>query len=96
MKMLTGFVLGLLFVFLLGAIHVADRVEIWGNFEKVGVYKPALSGITPDGNCYLAITNSITGGTDIFKIAKQTGEKMDYLAPLGTTSRKGIFVEPSK
>ena len=60
-KILVAFILGLAIALLMGAA-MEDK--------PVGAYKPAFSGITPEGACYLAITNTITGQTEIFGIPK--------------------------
>ena len=38
MKVLIGFLLGLSIVLFLGATTVGERLEVYGAFEKVGVY----------------------------------------------------------
>jgi hypothetical protein len=95
MKVVLGFILGGMLVLLVGAVTVGERVEVWGSFEKVGIYRPTFSGITPEGNCYLAVTNTITGQTEIFGIpaakVKQISDK-----PLQTTSQGTFIVEISR
>ena len=74
-KILGGFILGVLVVFLLGATHTTQKHEdaLSGAISTSTVaYQSVLSGITPDGLCYLAVTNTQTGYTDIFRIDKDT------------------------
>jgi hypothetical protein len=94
MKALVGFLLGLFTVLLLGAITTGERIEIWGAFEKVGVYRPAFSGITPEGDCYLAVTNTITGTSEIFGITKEVRVKMSD-RPF-QSAKGGVVVELSQ
>ena len=94
-KLLTGFVLGLSIVFLLGAAIESNRMEVWGKFEKVGVYRPAFSGITPDGGCFLSVTNTITGRTEIFGIPKEALAKVSK-KPFQATQQNSVIVELSR
>lgn len=61
MKTLVGFVLGVVVILLVGQATQQNRLEIFGTFEKVGVFQPTFSGTNEDGCCYFAVTNSITG-----------------------------------
>lgn len=72
-KILLGFILGVLVVFLLGATHTIQKLEVAGAISTSTVaYQSSLSGITPDGVCYLAVTNTDTGYTDLFRLDKNT------------------------
>ena len=69
-KILMAFILGLSIALFVGAVIEDSRAEVWGEFAEIGVYNPTFSGITPEGVCYLAVTNTITGQTEIFGIPK--------------------------
>lgn len=73
MKILVGFVLGLVVVVLLGAAGIVEQhvVELSGKISNSTItYQSTFSGITPEGECYLAITNTDTGHTELFRISK--------------------------
>jgi len=75
MKVLYGFIIGLLFVFVIGAVAEHEikeyLVTVKGDIVSPTIkYQSTLSSITPDGDCYLAITNTMDGKTEIFKITK--------------------------
>jgi hypothetical protein len=95
MKVLGGFVLGLLTVFLLGAVTDTQRLEVRGEFEKVGVYETAFSGITLGGGCYLAVTNTITGRTEIVGIPKDAITRIGS-RPFKVTTQGTAIVELSR
>ncbi len=84
-KVLMGFILGLSIAFLMGA-----AIEN----KPVGVYKPAFSGITPGGGCYLAVTNTTTGRTEIFGIPKEALTKIGK-KPFQVTQQGSAIVELS-
>lgn len=73
MKVLIGFLMGLSFVLILGAVAINEsqvrKVELSGTI-LIPAFQSSFSGITPDGDCYLAITNTQTGRTEIFKLRK--------------------------
>ncbi len=69
MKFLMGLILGLAVVFLLGAIEYY-QVELSGEFARVGTYRCAFSGVSAAGDCYLAITNTTTGKTEVIGITE--------------------------
>ena len=74
MKFLVGLAVGVCFVLAAGAVeHYFVTVE--GEFEKVGVFQPAFSGVSAEGHCYLAVTNTRTGRTELFAITKDTQKK---------------------
>jgi hypothetical protein len=75
MKFFTGLVLGACLVLAAGAATEHYLVTVEGEFAKVGVFQPAFSGISAEGNCYLAVTNTRTGRTEIFGITKETQKK---------------------
>lgn len=74
-KVLLGFILGVLIVFLLGAASQRYEVVLSGGISTSTInYQSTLSGITPEGECYLAVTNTKNGYTDIFRINKDIGK----------------------
>jgi hypothetical protein len=83
MKVLIGFILGAMVLLLLGADNMGSLTNaklsgyLWTHSEG---YTATFSGMNPDGDCYLAITNTLTGQTEIFKINKKIGESCDYTA----------------
>jgi hypothetical protein len=83
MKVLAGFALGLLVVFLLGAAHEIQKheVQVSGRIDNSTIiYQSTFSGITPDGVCYLAVTDVMTGRTELFKITESLGEQFNDVA----------------
>jgi hypothetical protein len=94
-KFLIGLVVGVSFVLVAGAVAEHYYVTVEGEFEKVGVYQPAFSGVSAEGNCYLAITNTRTGRTEVFGITKETNKKLsDNTLQM---SREGsVIVEPQE
>ena len=83
MKMLTGFILGVMVLLLLGT----DSISSITNMKLSGYlwtcnegYRSTFSGINADGDCYLALTNTLTGRTEIFKVTKKSGESCDDTA----------------
>ncbi len=81
-----GFMLGLSLALLMGAAM--------GN-KPIGVYKSAFSGITSDGPCYLAVTNTMTGRTEIFGITEKVLTKIGT-QPFRITQQGAAIVEPSR
>ncbi len=83
MKMLTGFILGLAVLLLLGADNMGSLTNakvsgfIWTHSEG---YTATFSGMNSDGECYLAVTNTLTGRTEIFKVTKKSGQSCDDTA----------------
>lgn len=77
----AGLILGICFMLALGAAQ--DHLELSGELsvktEVTGVYQPAFSGITDNGECYFAVTNTVTGDTELFgiteKLMKKLGDK---------------------
>jgi hypothetical protein len=71
-------VLGTCVLFALGAAY--ERMELSGellvNTGNMGLYQPAFSGITDEGECYFAITNTATGKTELFGITEELMEKL--------------------
>ncbi len=94
-KILMGFILGFSIAFLMGAAIENDRMEIWGEFVEVGVYKPAFSGITPEGHCYLAVTNTKTGRSEIFGIPKKALDRLSQ-KPFQLTEQNSVIVKLSQ
>jgi hypothetical protein len=77
MKVLTGFIVGVLLVCVLGAAYlekeVVHKVMVEGRVgTPFGIYQTAFSSIAANGDCYFALTDATTGRTEIFKIT--TGE----------------------
>ena len=85
-KVLMAFILGLSIALLMGAAM---------GGKTVGVYKPAFSGITPEGACYLAVTNTKTGRTEIFGIPKEALVKIGR-EPFTVTPQGTAIVKPSQ
>jgi hypothetical protein len=92
MKFLAGLAAGVCLVLAAGAAeHYFVTVE--GELkEKVGFYQPALSGVSEQGDCYLAVTDTRTGRTEIFQITKNTGKKLSD-NPFQTTQQGSAIVE---
>lgn len=95
LKVLMGFILGLSVAFLMGAARDNNRMQVWGEIAGVGIFKPAFSGITPDGNCYLAITNTITGQSEIFGIPRVALDRITE-KPFQLTDQTSVIVELSR
>lgn len=79
MKVLIGFITGLLFVFVIGAVAENEikeyLVTVKGDIVSPTIkYQSTFSGMTPDGDCYFAITNTLDGHTEIFKITKSLSD----------------------
>jgi len=70
-----GLGLGFSLIFLLRMaaeqLVVSGSLQVWQN----NVYHPAFSGVTPEGNCYLTITNAFSGQTEVFLITKELNEQ---------------------
>ncbi len=81
------------FVLAAGAVAEHCLVTVEGEFEKVGVYQPAFSGVSAEGNCYLAITNTRTGRTKVFGITKEINKKLSD-NPLQMSREGSVIVEP--
>ena len=95
MKVLIGFMLGLSLVLILGAINVAERIEIWGAFDKLGTYRSSFSGMNEEGDCYLAITNTVNGNTEVYGLTKEIHSKISSSQPIQITTQKSGFIELS-
>lgn len=95
MKLLIGVLIGGVVVSVLGAMQLADRLEVSGSVEARGTgnYIPVFSGMTTDGECILAITNSTNGDTEVFKITKETQKKMSDIIPFQGTSQKTLYIK---
>jgi hypothetical protein len=89
-KFLAGLAVGVCFVLAAGAVAEHYFVTVEGEFEKVGVFQPAFSGVSAEGHCYLAITNTRTGKTEIFAITKDSQKKFSENAL--QMSREGSVV----
>jgi hypothetical protein len=95
MKFLAGLTVGVCFVLATGAVTEHYLVTVEGDFEKVGVFQPAFSGVSADGNCYLAITNTRSGKTEVFGITKETQKKFSDSSFL--MARQGsVIIEPQE
>jgi hypothetical protein len=91
MKFIIGLLIGICFILAAGAVeHYFVTVE--GEFEKVGIYQPAFSGISAEGTCYLAVTNSKTGRTEVFSITKESQKKFSE-NPLQMSREGGVVIE---
>ena len=93
-KVLIAFILGLSIALLMGAAIESKNMEVWREFEEVGVYSLAFSGISPDGLCYLAITNTKTGRSEIFGIPKKDIDEITE-SPFQPTRQHSVIVELS-
>jgi hypothetical protein len=90
-RFIAGLALGVCFVLAAGAVeHYFVTVE--GEFEKVGIFQPAFSGVSAEGNCYLAITNSRTGRTEVFAVTKDSQKKFSENA-LQMSREGGVVIE---
>jgi hypothetical protein len=90
-KFIIGLLIGICFVLAAGAVeHYFVTLE--GEFEKVGVFQPAFSGVSPEGTCYLAVTNSRTGRTEVFSITKESQKKFSE-NPLQMSREGGVVIE---
>lgn len=71
-RVFVGFILGLSTVLLLGSARELKwhGVRVSESLLTSIAYQSAFSGINADGVCYLAITNSKNGQTDVFKISE--------------------------
>ena len=93
MKFLVGLAVGACLVLITGAAAEHYFVTVEGELkEKVGFFQPAFSGVSADGNCYLAITDTRTGKTEIFGITKDTRKKLSD-SPFQTTQQGSVIVE---
>jgi hypothetical protein len=90
-----GLVVGVCSVLVVGAVTEHYLVTVEGEFEKVGVYQPAFSGVSAEGNCFLAITNTRTGRTEVFGITKETQKKLSD-NPLQMSREGSVIVEPQE
>lgn len=95
MKFIIGLAVGVCIVLVAGEVSVSDHyfVTVEGDFEKVGIFQPAFSGVSAEGNCYLAITNTRTGRTEIFGITKETHKKLSDI-PFQMSRGGSVIVEP--
>ena len=80
MKFLAGLVAGVCLVMVAGAAVERHIVVLEGDFGKVGVYQPAFSGVSAEGNCFLAMTDTRTGRTEVVCITKETQKKFSEKA----------------
>ena len=77
-----GFILGLSVIIVLGAAH-QDRqyeVKVSGGISTSTTtihYQSTFSGISPNGVCYLAITNTQDGYTNVFKITEALSDSFN-------------------
>jgi hypothetical protein len=92
-KFIIGLAVGVCIVLVAGAVSEHYLVTVEGDFEKVGVFQPAFSGVSAEGNCYLAITNTRTGRTEIFGITKETHKKLSD-NPFQMSREGSVIVEP--
>ena len=95
MKFMAGVALGVCFVLAVGAATEHYLVTIEGEFAKVGVFQSTFSGIADDGRCYLAVTNTRTGRTEIFGISKDTQKKFSD-NPFQMAREGSVVVEPQE
>ena len=77
------------------AAGAAERyfVTVEGELEqKVGFFQPAFSGISEEGDCYLAVTDTRTGRTEVFGITKDIQKKLSD-RPFQATQEGSAIVE---
>ena len=70
MKILIAFLAGLTLAILLGST-AEDGIwlqQAYQRGERTGIYTSTFSGITSEGACYLAVTNTINGETELIGI----------------------------
>lgn len=84
-----GLVLGLIFVFLLGAAR--DQLELSGlltikNPDQGGRYQSSISGVADNGDCYIAVTNTVSGRTEVFRISEYVRKELRELSSGSTPS----------
>ncbi len=92
MKFLAGFAIGLAAVLAIGAAVQQYDVTVRGDFEKVGIFQPAFSGVSSDGQCYLAVTDTRTGRTQVFGITKELQKKLSD-KPFQMSRDGGVVIE---
>jgi len=107
MKLLIGFTAGLTIAVLLGWTADNDRffvpsdpVELTYQQRELleeqtvgkGIFTSTFSGITPSGNCYLAVTNTITGQTELIGIPEETINSITT-APLQPTEQGTAIIK---
>jgi hypothetical protein len=95
MKFVLGLVAGLCLVLVMGAAVERYYVTLEGEFEKLGIYQSAFSGVSAEGNCYLAITNTRTGRTELFGITKETQKKLSE-KPFQMSRDGSVIIEPQQ
>ena len=86
-KAVTGFLLGVFVVLLLGATYIGERVVLSGSLDvwQNRIYHSSLSGVTDKGECYLAVTNTWSGHTEVFLISEKLRQQfVDNQRPIGT------------
>jgi hypothetical protein len=93
MKFLAGLIVGVCLVLAAGAAAEHYFVTVEGELkEKVGFFQPAFSGVSAEGNCYLAITDTRTGRTEVFGITKDTQKKLSD-NPFQATREGSVIAE---
>ena len=81
-KVFVGFILGLSLIIVSGAAHEDKSydVKVSGGIStstSTVHYQSTFSGISPDGVCYLAITNTQDGYTNVFKITEALNDSFN-------------------
>ncbi|MFH1370558.1 MAG: hypothetical protein ABII09_04650 [Planctomycetota bacterium] len=85
--------MGICLVLAAGAAAEHYFVTVEGELkEKVGFFQPAFSGVSAEGDCYLAVTDTRTGRTEIFGITKDTQKKLSD-SPFQATQQGSAIVE---
>jgi hypothetical protein len=99
-KAFIGFLLGLSVIIVLGAAR-EDRpynVKLSGDISTSTStinYQSSFSGISPEGVCYLAITNTQDGYTNVFKVTEALNDSFNKNAfEKGQQGR--VIVHPQK
>lgn len=81
--MLMGFILGVLLLLLLGAdgLNQITNMKLSGHLWTCNEsFQATFSGMNSEGDCFLAVTNTLTGRTEIFKVTKRSGQSCDDTA----------------
>lgn len=74
-SLVVGVALGFCVVFLLGAAYENMKLSGEVTIKQKNIYQSALSGVTANGECYLAVTNATTGRTEVFLISEKLNEQ---------------------
>jgi len=96
MKIFIAFLAGLTVAILLG--FTAEDGTFSPHLqqgERTGIYTSTFSGITSDGACYLAVTNTINGQTEVIGIPQHILSDIT-VAPLQPTEQGTSIIKLSR